>query len=326
MINDIFLNNYKNGSERFSSLLERSFKEYEKSIPKLNVPHIIWDEFFFNLDKSYIYNNLIEEHKKNILTQLTYNILQEAYFIECAGMAYAAKMSLTSNSIEEKQFFCIMAKEEATHLRYIVKLLKSNIPLSLNKQSFAFLIGKIIDEVSRKDHLLLIQILLEGWGIYYYRSLYNSTNCLLTREIFNKILNDESRHHAVGVILYNQDNNEYHNSNTIYYLKQIIDAIKSPPIDILNEINKYNKNFFCDIKNVEIFLREIEAINSVKNKLNLIKELLCKNIDNKMFNSMIDMGLFAIPSVEEMTLNALKNVNILNKQVKLEDYSVNSTI
>ena len=120
----------------------------------------VWQADFFNVEKSQTWNSLSSDIQNTILSNLGNKIFQEAYFIECAGMAYAAKMNLASNSREEREFFCFVGEEEAKHLRLIESLGEFSIS-SDTIPSFALLIGEIIHEASRPSHLLLIQILLD---------------------------------------------------------------------------------------------------------------------------------------------------------------------
>jgi hypothetical protein len=98
---------------------------------------------FFHLKNTEVWSFFSPQEKMEVLLSLSNKILQEAYFIENAGMAYAAKINLTARTKDERQFYCFVAEEEARHLRMIENL--GDFPKSLdNVPSFALLIGEII--------------------------------------------------------------------------------------------------------------------------------------------------------------------------------------
>jgi hypothetical protein len=272
---DVFLSEASPNRPEFINLIEQTGKVHGESRRELKSESPIWDENFYLLDKSSAWKNLDDRTKKSILISLGKKILQEAYYIESAGMAYSGKMILTSRTKEERQFYCFVAEEEARHLRLLETIGEFKTG-PLDVPSFASLIGEIIQESSRKCHFLLIQVLLEGWGLDYYKDL--SLNALNENvaQAFKQILKDEIRHHSAGVILFSESSqmSEVELMEFLKFLERISMMIKIGPYSVCEELFSHIPN--PDLKMVREFLSQTGAVAQTEKKLNLIKDLLGK--------------------------------------------------
>ncbi len=301
---ELFLDSSPQDQKEFLNLLELTAKVHGESKDlKMIKDHYLWGEDFFQLDKAVIWNSIKSENKIRILKSMTENILREAYFIESAGMAYAAKMNLTSKTKEERAFFCFVAEEEAKHLRLVESLFdfdknRNNIP------SFALLIGEIIQEASRTSHLLLIQILLEGWGLNYYKRLSKESHHEIVTSAFKLILKDEIRHHSAGVILFSKDRNSTgenaeNRAELISFVDRICKMIKIGPyalcLEVFTQIEDPNP------EKLRSFLHEIDAVNETDQKLKLIEELISKSLSDDYMTEMRNKNCFESFSLEAMT-------------------------
>lgn len=262
----------------------------------------VWQADFFHLENSDIWKTLSVDIQTSILINLGHKIYQEAYFIECAGMSYAAKMNLTSNSREEREFFCFVGEEEARHLRLIESLGGFSIS-SENIPSFALLIGEIIHEASRPSHLLLIQILLEGWGLSYYKTLSLYAKDETVVQVFKQILKDEIRHHSAGVLLFanvkNSSFDENAQSEFLSFLKRIAFMVKIGPWNLCDEVFKHIKG--ASEQQLRTFLEECQAVTKTNEKMELLSYLLEKNLPKNVLTKIKEEKILMPMNLEEMT-------------------------
>lgn len=300
----LFLNSLPKEQKEFLNLLDLTAKVHgENRLPmgKENTP--IWDEEFFHLKTSSLWMRLDLQQKNLILVTLGQKILQEAYFIESAGMAYAAKMNLAAKTKEERAFFCFVSEEEAKHLRMVESLAIFNTSLE-TIPSFALLIGEIIQEARKPSHLLLIQILLEGWGLNYYKTLSKSAKDENVANAFKAILKDEIRHHSAGVLLFAAHKNSIGLSDDevdefLGYLERIAFMVKIGPYSSFNEI--FNTVTNPTLEMVKAFLNETDAVLITSGKMELIGQLLGKSLPDKVIGLIKTKGLLKPMDLNEMS-------------------------
>ncbi|NCY26836.1 MAG: ferritin-like domain-containing protein, partial [Alphaproteobacteria bacterium] len=176
---------------------------------------------------------------------------------------------------EERQFYCFVAEEEARHLRLLETIEDFNTELN-QVPTFASLIGEVIQESSRQCHLLLIQVLLEGWGLDYYKDLSQSAKSENVARAFKQILKDEIRHHSAGVILFSESSqmSETDFSEFLKFLERIATMVKVGPFTVCEELFSHI-NIPTKVMLRE-FLVETQAVLETEKKLNLISNLLLK--------------------------------------------------
>ena len=300
----LFLNSLTKDHKDFLVLLDQTAKlhgETRNPMGKENVP--IWDEEFFQLKDSDAFKSLTAGQKNNILVSLSHKILQEAYFIESAGMAYAAKMNLASKTKEEREFFCFVGEEEAKHLRMVESLANFNTSLE-NISSFALLIGEIILEASKPSHLLLIQILLEGWGLNYYKSLQKCAKDENVANAFKAILKDEIRHHSAGVILFSAHKNTFglttdEVNEFLGYLERISSMVQIGPYSACEETFKAKGKASKD--ELRKFLTETNSIVVTSGKMELLSQLLSKSLPDDVLITIKEKKTLKALDLNEMT-------------------------
>lgn len=300
-IPQLFLSPLSKEQKEFLNLLDLTAKVHGEARPSVvNNPGPIWGEDFFHLKNAESWKSLSDEYRKIILKSLGEKILQEAYFIENAGMAYAGKMNLSSRSKEERQFYCFVAEEEAKHLRMIENLTCFNKSLE-NIPSFALLIGEIIQEATTPSHLLLIQILLEGWGLNYYKSLSKHAFDENVTNVFKLILKDEIRHHSAGVILFSQYGSmtAEEEKQFINFLERIAFMVKIGPYTLCEAI--FEK---CDSRtkqDVKLFLEETDSVAQTAGKLELIGQLISKSLPDHLLLLIKERKILNSLDLNEMT-------------------------
>ena len=300
-IPQLFLPNISKEQKEFLNLLDLTAKVHGETRPKSGSSgEPVWDEEFFHLENCSHWRKLREFEQKSVLLTLGEKILQEAYYIESAGMAYAAKMNLTAKSKEERQFYCFVAEEEAKHLRMLDGLTAFNKSLE-NIPSFALLIGEIIQETTTPSQLLLIQILLEGWGLIYYKSLAKYARDENVSAVFKSILKDEIRHHSAGVILFSaygkmrsQEVDQF-----LIYLERLSFMVKIGPYTSCEAILGRHEN--SSKEDLRTFLIESDAVDKTKEKLELIRQLITKSLPAEVMKTIQEQKILTSMELGEMT-------------------------
>jgi hypothetical protein len=181
-----------------SSLVRRRVGERPKGTPSGGAH---WGAKHFGLHEARLYRGATEAQRLAILERCGRALLEEAYFIEKAGVAYAAKMILLAESSHERQLYGLFAGDEAVHLEMIGRYID---PESAPSDPFVRLLGELIERGDRAVLQLLIQIVLEGWGIVHYRGLRDACQDPELARVLAAILRDEAAHHQSGVILFNE--------------------------------------------------------------------------------------------------------------------------
>ncbi len=298
----LFLNNLSREQKEFINLLDLTAKVHgENRNPSGRVDSVIWDEDFFHLKNSGIWKTKTADEKKSILVVLGQKILQEAYFIECAGMAYAGKMNLAAQTKEEREFFCFVAEEEAKHLRMVEALANFNTSLE-TIPSFALLIGEIIQEATKSSHLLLIQILLEGWGLNYYKTLAKNARDENVAAAFKAILKDEIRHHSAGVLLFSQHKKNMDESSKkefLGYMERIAFMVKIGPYNACEEVFRHHDQ--ATREELKNFLIETNAETVTAGKMEILGQLLGKGLPDDVLESLKESGTLKALDLNEMT-------------------------
>lgn len=299
----IFLKHLTKDQKEFLNLLETTAKVHGEIKPVTSdMSRPLWDETFFHLQKSKLWNGFTATTKNEVLLTLGQKILQETYFIEFSGMAYAGKMNLAARSREERAFYCFIAEEEAKHLRQIECLSAFSVSLD-DIPSFALLIGEIIQEATRVSHLLLIQILLEGWGLHYYKSLAKSTRDPNVEKVFKSIIKDEIRHHSAGVLLFapfrtlgieDQEVEQF-----LGFLERVAFMVKVGPWTVCETVFKQAPG--SDAEMLREFLRETNAVAITQEKIDILKNLLQKNLPSTLWKRIEEKEIFRPLTEEEMT-------------------------
>lgn len=257
---------------------------------------IFWNEEFFSLMNSKLWKSLSKEKQTIVLRNMNDHLLREAYYIENAGMLYAAKMNIVSESVEERAFFSIMGFEEARHLQSLKPFFSKDIHKK-ETPAFSQHIGKIILEGDKTSNLFLIQILLEGWGLTYYQALVDYTKHEGLRDAFNGILKDETRHHSAGIILLDKQQSDKNSFLTEAY-NELLDMVRIGPWTLVNEI----KNQMQDLtaSDIKALLIEIEAEKNTAMKLLNLKSLTEKSLTSGLVKRFEENKLWTPYSLDDM--------------------------
>lgn len=162
----------------------------------------VWRAGFFGLDRVPAFRAAPEATQRAIVADCTRGTLLEAYFIEKAGVSYAAKMVLLAESTEERSLYAVFGAEEAAHLDAIgASLGPSADGADWQTNPFLSWLASIVEQADRRTSQLVVQVVLEGWGLAHYASMRDGCQHAALRELFGRIVADEAAHHGSAVHL-----------------------------------------------------------------------------------------------------------------------------
>jgi hypothetical protein len=260
-----------------------------------------WPAEHFGLEKSSLFRALSLFEQEKILILHSNHVLNEAYFIEQAGMKFAAKMILQAELTENAQFYCFMSSDEAVHLQILKKYLKLSDSNFLKQNSFLQLLHQIIEELEPQKLLYLVQIILEGWGQNHYLKLSKSCLNQEFKSDLQKILKDEALHTLAGKTLLKPK------SFSIEQKTDLIDKLSAYASMIrkgeLSSIKIIDFSLGGLSKQTKIkFLEEIDNLKTTQKKLELLMNLAAQTGMEEIVQSVCDRNLFE-PCSNHETVN-----------------------
>ncbi len=187
-------------NKKFNSLLDNALANYTISQKQESVPDILWGEERYGLLRSSFFRNLPSDSKKNVYKELTRGNLAMSWYIERSGHNYGAKMILLSESQEEKSLYSLFVAEEAIHQREFENFMTFTPDPNLYWHPLLDSLAFAIQEGEKQTCLYVIQVLLEGFGIAFYNGLKQTCLSDNLKTVYQKIINDEAKHHGSGVI------------------------------------------------------------------------------------------------------------------------------
>lgn len=158
-----------------------------------------WSAQHFGLDRVQCFRAATEADQQAILAAANRALLEEAYFIEKAGMGYMARMVTLADTTEERMLYSLFGADEAQHFAAIRGLLPEE-PVG-SEDPFLRLLAQV---VASEDKLLLVFVLqgvLEGWGLTHYRTLAHDCQDPALGSLLKGFLQAESQHHGAGCVL-----------------------------------------------------------------------------------------------------------------------------
>ena len=260
-----------------------------------------WPAEHFGLEKSSLFRALSLFEQEKILILHSNHVLNEAYFIEQAGMKFAAKMILQAELTENAQFYCFMSSDEAVHLQILKKYLKLSDSNFLKQNSFLQLLHQIIEELEPQKLLYLVQIILEGWGQNHYLKLSKSCLNQEFKSDLQKILKDEALHTLAGKTLLKPK------SFSIEQKTDLIDKLSAYASMIrkgeLSSIKIIDFSLGGLSKQTKIkFLEEIDNLKTTQKKLELLMNLAAQTGMEEIVQGVCDRNLFE-PCSNHETVN-----------------------
>jgi hypothetical protein len=236
-----------------------------------NGGHIYWPAEQFSLPQSRLYREAKKEDQRAILERCCEQVLEEAYYIEKAGMAYTAKMALLSQSTEERMLYSLFSADEASHFELIRGFIDD--PTLSGSQPFLSFLEELIDHGHRDTLIFTIQVVLEGWGLSHYRGLSESCIDDSLKPILAGIVQDEARHHGSGLVL--TDNIQWSDEvfrETTQTLQTFLSMIQCGPQGVVSAFDTVLGGL-TRTQRIELF-SELNAPEHSTGRLDLLRTLM----------------------------------------------------
>lgn len=251
---------------------------------------LAWPVALFTLHQSALYQSLNQELQNNIAKTCNDFVLTESYFIEKAGLAYCAKMITLGETTEIRQMYGLIASDEAVHLSWLAPYLTHEQRVS-PQGKFIQHISSMIEACDANTLYFLIQTVLEGWGITYYKTLGKTCQWDSLRKTLLDIVKDEAIHHNTGVALFDPKRLTPQGHALIF------DGMKRYA-DILR-VGAHNIVACCEQHLGELSLQELtelfgalEAEQSSAIKLNILKSIMCQPVTEATLTTLEEQGYF----------------------------------
>lgn len=193
-----------------------------------------WGANQYGLQNSRLYKSLSPADQERVLIKVSDRLLEEAYFIEKAGIAFAAKMILLAESTQEREMYSHFASQESRHLSLLRPFLKHD---QYKPNEFLEMLVEMIETGDKACLTYVIQVLLEGFGLTHYKHL--TAHCLEPTLVttLNSILKDEAQHYRSGVALYDPKRlTEAQRAWVERAIAKFINYINHGPIRTLNSV------------------------------------------------------------------------------------------
>ncbi|NQY99319.1 MAG: ferritin-like domain-containing protein [Bdellovibrionales bacterium] len=273
-----------------------------KGYPERKSPdgETLFSEEFFGIANSEVWNGLSQDVRGRIHAELSEGLLKETLHIEMAGMAYANKMGLLSQNIDQRQVFCEFASQESRHFEMICPFV-SEIDGQLESEFSQFVSG-IVKKANFFEGLILVQTTLEGWGLHYYQELQKNCNHEALKKVFVEILKDEAKHHSGGLAMIEKDkltDRDLFESSFVYQtLTTMAQSIAIGPLQLAQTV--FSADSQLGRAELQKFLREVEAVERAEFKMNVFKRLVSKVVQPSVVEAWQREGMFKVLAESEM--------------------------
>lgn len=275
-----------------SAIKSRSQKETSSNL--------YWDAEYFNLPKVKLFQDSSLEEQTAILQIANRGLLEEAYFIEKAGMGYMAKMVLLAETTEERILYSLFAGDEATHLSQISAYL-SDRPIATN-DTFLHFLSDLVESEDKTVLLFVIQVLLEGWGLTHYRTLAKNCRDRNLSQLFSSFLEAESRHHATGLTLFDRTSVSPQSQKLIVdILASFLQMIRIGPQRIVGAIAQVKGDLSRQQK-IRIF-EELDTEIHSGMRLNVLRSLMRGEGSETIVTELEAIGVFQPFSASQCVVN-----------------------
>jgi rubrerythrin len=229
-----------------------------------------WNAKYFNLDNVKIFQDSTATEKSSILQLCSLGILKEAYFIEKAGVGYMAKMILFAETTEERMLYGLFAGDEVTHLSQISSFLPT---LKVSNNPFLNLLEDVVESDDKTVLLFVLQVVLEGWGLTHYRSIASSCQNPQLKSVFQGFLEDESRHHATGVTLFEKISlSKSCQEIIVEILAMFLQMVQLGPQNVVAAVEEV-KGYLSKSEKIQIFA-QLDTENHSGSRLKLLRGLM----------------------------------------------------
>ncbi len=258
--------------DKLRRILDSALQSKIEKIKFSSTDLIYWNAEHFDLHKVDIFTASTLEEQTKILHLCNQTLLEEAYFIEKAGIGYMSKMVMLAETTEERMLYALFSADEVTHLALISSFLP-NPELVCTNNPFLHLLADVAETPDKAVLIFVLQVILEGWGLTHYRNLAkNCTNTEL-KAVLQSFLEDESRHHATGVRLCEQVSIEHQSRKTIIeILASFLQMVQVGPQGVVKAVEQVLGSLSRQQK-ITLF-QQLGAEYHSSSRLNLLRSLM----------------------------------------------------
>jgi hypothetical protein len=249
-----------------------------------------WGSSHFSLQNVKIYQDATGEEQREILQLCNNGLIEEAYFIEKAGVGYMSKMLTLAETTEERMLYALFSADEVTHLAQISRFLPHGDLVGTDDVFLRFL-ADVVETPNKAVLLFVLQVVLEGWGLSHYRSL--AKDCLnpALASMFQGFLQEESRHHGTGVTLFDRIPLTKSSEQVIVEtLALFLQMVQVGPVSVVTAIEKV-KGDLSHPQKVQIF-QELDAEHHSGTRLNLLRSLMHHSNAGGILQELETKGVF----------------------------------
>jgi hypothetical protein len=213
-----------------------------------------WPAEFFGLDRVSLFVAAAPEQKHAILERCSHGLIEEAFFIEKAGVAFAAKMVLLAETIDERKLYAMFASDEATHLDRIA-------PFYTDRSA----------EPAANPFLAFLSKLVDG----HYRAMLNACTCASLRDVFTDILADEAAHHGSGILLLADGRVARASREPIVHaMARFLSMVQAGPQSVVDAVQSVLGPLSRKHR-IQLF-EELDAEHHAEARLDNLRRLMCK--------------------------------------------------
>lgn len=231
-----------------------------------------WQAPFFNLHQVRVFQEACDTEQFAILKLASQSLLEEAYFIEKAGVGYMAKMVLLADTLEERMLYGMFTADETTHLSQLCHFLPEP-EVTVGSNPFLQLLADVVEGQDKTVLLFVVQVVLEGWGLSHYRRLAKSCGDRALAALFASFLDAEARHHSTGRVLFNRTSISAASQTAIIeVLTNFLSMVQVGPQSVLAAIEQV-KGHLSRSQKIQI-LAELDAEIQSGTRLQLLRSLM----------------------------------------------------
>jgi len=216
--------------------------------------------------------------------------LSEALMVEKLGLASCAKMTLLATTEEERMLYSMIASDEATHFFWLSHFIAEPLPPS----PFLSLLAGIIESGTQTMLTMIVQVVLEGWGVEHYRSLARDCANQELREVLKQIVIDEVRHHESGArLLARREVTTAERDAIVELLARLLAMVQCGPQSVVAAIAPHTR------ADAVQWFEELDAENDSRRKLMLLRTLIAEANVEGVVEALDARGAFISMTAEE---------------------------
>ncbi len=285
-------------SRELKPLLQAALKKMPLTQGPVETSNLYWSEDFFDLRRSSLYRSLSKAEQANILLTCNRDTLEEAFYIEKSGMAYAAKMSLLAENLEERSLYALFCADEASHLHSIHGYMGFE-PESPRKQPFLAVLDELVHHGSFNTLVYMVQIILEGWGLHHYRSLAADCQNAGLTQVLRGIIHDEAKHHGSGLVILPRKTWSQEDTDICFeILRNFLDIARIGPLALLRGIEQTTGRLSQDAR-IQLY-QEWGGAERVAESLAPLKHLMFEHAKDRSMLSRIEAEGLLLPANVEV--------------------------